>query len=122
MAIVRYLVKDVDASLPFYLALGFEEVERWGPPFVMLARGDLTLWLSGPGSSASKPLADGSVPTPGGWNRLVIEVADINASVQALRPANVKFRSDPIQGPGGWQVLVEDPSGNPIELFSAQGR
>ena len=121
MAIVRYLVKDVDASLPFYLALGFKEMERWGPPFVMLALGDLTLWLSDPGSSASKPLADGSVPAPGGWNRLVIEVEDIEASVQGLSPTNARLRSDPIRGPGGWQVLVEDPSGNPIELFQPRG-
>ena len=121
MATVRYLVTDVDAALPFYAALGFTVAERWGPPFVMLARGDLTLWLSGPGTSASKPLADGSVPTPGGWNRLVIAVADIQASMHALRPTGAKFRSEPVHGPGGQQVLVEDPSGNPIELFQAKG-
>jgi catechol 2,3-dioxygenase-like lactoylglutathione lyase family enzyme len=121
MAIVRYLVKDVDVSLPFYAALGFTVAERWGPPFVMLALGDLTLWLSGPGTSAAKPLTDGSVPSPGGWNRLVIEVADLQASMQALRPTGAKFRSEPVQGPGGQQVLVEDPSGNPIELFQAKG-
>ena len=120
MATVRYLVKDVDASLPFYAALGFSVKERWGPPFAMLALGDLTLWLSGPGTSASKPLADGSVPISGGWNRLVIEVTDIQASVQALRSTGARFRSEPIQGPGGQQVLVEDPSGNPIELFQAK--
>jgi catechol 2,3-dioxygenase-like lactoylglutathione lyase family enzyme len=121
MATVRYLVKDVDAALPFYAALGFSVKDRWGPPFAMLTLGDLTLWLSGPGTSASRPLADGSVPIPGGWNRLVIEVADIQASVQALRSTGARFRSEPIQGPGGQQVLVEDPSGNPIELFQAKG-
>lgn len=121
MATVRYLVKDVDAALPFYAALGFKVAERWGPPFVMLELGDLKLWLSGPGTSASKPLADGSVPVPGGWNRLVIEVADIRASMDALHTTGAKFRSDPVQGPGGQQVLVEDPSGNPIELFQAKG-
>jgi catechol 2,3-dioxygenase-like lactoylglutathione lyase family enzyme len=121
MATVRYLVNDVDAALPFYGALGFSVVERWGPPFVILALGDLTLWLSGPGTSASKPLANGSIPTPGGWNRLVIEVTDIQASIRALRSSGAKFRSEPIQGPGGQQVLVEDPSGNPIELFQAKG-
>jgi|SRR5437773_3313815 len=121
MATVRYLINDVDASLPFYSALGFTVTERWGPPFVMLARGDLTLWLSGPGTSASKPLTDGSIPAPGGWNRLVIEVSDLQASIRALRPTGAKFRSEPIQGPGGQQVLVEDPSGNPIELFQAKG-
>jgi len=117
MATVRYLVNDVDASLPFYSALGFQVVERWGPPFVIMSRDELTLWLSGPGTSASRPLADGSVPAPGGWNRLVIEVADIEASMRLLRPTGARFRSDPIKGPGGQQVLVEDPSGNPIELF-----
>jgi catechol 2,3-dioxygenase-like lactoylglutathione lyase family enzyme len=120
MAVVRYLVTDVDASLPFYAALGFAVTERWGPPFVMLTRGDLTLWLSGPGTSASRPLADGSIPTPGGWNRLVIEVEDIESSMQALRRSGAKFRSEPVQGPGGQQVLAEDPSGNPIELFEGK--
>jgi catechol 2,3-dioxygenase-like lactoylglutathione lyase family enzyme len=121
MATVRYLVNDVDASLPFYSALGFKVTERWGPPFVMLALGDLVLWLSGPATSASRPLADGSVPVPGGWNRLVIEVPDIQAAIRDLRLAGAKFRSEPVQGPGGKQVLVEDPSGNPIELFQASG-
>jgi len=120
MATIRYLVKDVDACLPFYAALGFTVKERWGPPFAMLALGELTLWLSGPGTSASKPLADGSVPTPGGWNRLVIEVADIQASMHVLRSTGAMFRSEPVQGPGGQQVLVDDPSGNPIELFEAR--
>ncbi len=121
MATVRYLVNNVDAALPFYAALGFTVAERWGPPFVMLARGDLTLWLGGPGTSASRPLADGSIPVPGGWNRLVVEVADIEASTQALRPTGARFRSEPVEGPGGRQVLVEDPSGNPIELFQGNG-
>ena len=119
MAIVRYLVKDVDASLPFYEALGFKVTERWGPPFVMLARGDLNLWLSGPGTSASKPLQSGAVPEPGGWNRLVIEVKSIEVAMRSLQSTGAKFRSDLIQGPGGQQVLAEDPSGNPIELFEA---
>jgi len=121
VVIVRYLVKDVEASLPFYAALGFTVKERWGPPFVMLTLGELTLWVSGPGTSASKPLADGSIPSPGGWNRLVIEVADIRASMQALHSTGARFRSEPVQGPGGQQVVVEDPSGNPIELFQAKG-
>jgi len=121
MAVVRYLVNDVDASLAFYEALGFSVVERWGPPFVMLSRGDLQLWLSGPGSSASKPLSDGSVPKPGGWNRVVIEVNDLRESMEALGRTGAKFRSEPVQGPGGQQVLVEDASGNPIELFQAKG-
>ena len=119
MATVRYLVKDVDASLPFYEALGFKVTERWGSPFVMLARGDLNLWLSGPGTSASKPLQSGAVPEPGGWNRLVIEVKSIEVAMRSLQSTGAKFRSDSIQGPGGQQVLAEDPSGNPIELFEA---
>jgi catechol 2,3-dioxygenase-like lactoylglutathione lyase family enzyme len=120
MATVRYLVRDVDDALPFYEALGFTITERWGPPFVMLAREDLAVWLSGPGSSASRPLPDGSVPQPGGWNRLVIEVQDLEASMAMLRPTRARFRSEPVKGPGGRQVLVEDPSGNPIELFEAE--
>ena len=117
MAIVRYLVNDVDESLPFYLALGFVESERWGPPFAILTLGDLELWLSGPGTSASKPLADGSTPTPGGWNRLVIEVPDIVSAIQALRLAGAVIRNEPINGPGGQQSLVQDPSGNLVEIF-----
>jgi catechol 2,3-dioxygenase-like lactoylglutathione lyase family enzyme len=120
MATVRYLVHDVDAALPFYLALGFTVTERWGPPFVMLARGDLTLWLSGPGTSAAKPLADGTVPIPGGWTRIVIEVGDLARAIGDLKPTDARLRSEPIRGPGGTQVLVEDPSGNPIELFEAR--
>jgi len=119
MATVRYLVKDVDASLPFYEALGFKITERWGPPFVLLARGDLNLWLSGPGTSAAKPLQSGAIPEPGGWNRIVVEVKNIEEAMRSLQSTGAKFRSDPVQGPGGEQVLTEDPSGNPIELFEA---
>ncbi len=118
MAIIRYLVADVDAALAFYLnMLGFELEERWGPPFAMVKRGDLTLWLSGPGSSASRPLADGSAPLPGGWNRLVLETDDLDALVGRLKQSGAQFRSGIVSGPGGRQVLVNDPSGNPIELF-----
>src|SRR4051794_38624285 len=119
MATVRYLVRDIDAALPFYEALGFTITERWGPPFAMLGREDLSLWLSGPGSSASRPLPDGSVPQAGGWNRLVIEVEDLDAAMSALWKTGARFRSEPVKGPGGRQVLLEDPSGNPIELFEA---
>jgi catechol 2,3-dioxygenase-like lactoylglutathione lyase family enzyme len=121
VATVRYLVRDVDAALPFYAALGFTEKERWGPPFVMLVRGDLELWLSGAGTSAARPLADGSVPASGGWNRIVIQVDDLSAAMGALRRTGARFRGEPVQGPGGRQVLVEDPSGNPVELFEARG-
>jgi catechol 2,3-dioxygenase-like lactoylglutathione lyase family enzyme len=117
MATVRYLVNDVDQSLPFYQALGFELAGRWGPPFAIVKRDDLSLWLSGPGTSAAKPLADGSVPQPGGWNRLVIQVADLDAAMAALKATGARFRSDPVKGPGGRQVLADDPSGNPLELF-----
>jgi catechol 2,3-dioxygenase-like lactoylglutathione lyase family enzyme len=119
MATVRYLVNDVDQALPFYLALGFTEVERWGPPFVMLGLGDLTLWLSGPGTSASRPMADGAQPGPGGWNRLVIEVDDLNALLPALQAAGATLRNPPTKGPGGTQALLADPSGNLVELFEA---
>ena len=118
MAVIRYLVRDVDAALAFYVdKLGFALIERWGPPFAMVGHRDLTLWLSGPGSSASRALADGSVPVPGGWNRLVIETDGLAPLVDRLRAAGVRFRSEIVTGPGGSQILVEDPSGNPIELF-----
>jgi catechol 2,3-dioxygenase-like lactoylglutathione lyase family enzyme len=120
MATIRYLVNDVDAALPFYAALGFKETKRPGPPIAMVARGDLTLWLSGPGSSAARTLSDGSQPRPGGWNRLVIEVDNIAAAMDALKPTGARFRSEPVTGPGGTQVLVDDPSGNPVELFQAR--
>jgi catechol 2,3-dioxygenase-like lactoylglutathione lyase family enzyme len=121
MAVVRYLVRDVDEAIRFYQALGFEVTQKMGPPFAMVARGDLTLWLSGPASSAARPMSDGSMPAPGGWNRLVIEVTDLEAAMAAVRPTGARFRSDPVVGPGGTQIVVDDPSGNPIELFQAAG-
>ena len=117
MPVVRYLVDDVDASLPFYKALGFKLSDRWGLPFAIVKRKSLALWLSGPGTSARKKLKGGLTPEPGGWNRLVLEVKDIEATVIKLEAQGAKSRSKPIKGPGGRQVLVEDPSGNPIELF-----
>jgi len=117
MATIRYLVNDVDAALPFYEALGFTLADRWGPPFAIVERGDLSLWLSGLGTSASKAMPDGRLPAPGGWNRLVIEVDDLDAAIARVRAAGARFRNEPISGPGGRQVLAEDPSGNPIELF-----
>ena len=120
MAVVRYLVDDVDAALPFYTALGFKLAERWGPPFAVVKRKGISLWLSGPGTSARKKLATGSVPEPGGWNRLVIEVDDLAAAIAKLETAGARLRSKPVKGPGGKQVLVDDPSGNPIELFEAR--
>ena len=120
MATIRYLVHDVDAALPFYRALGFRLADRWGPPFAIVKRKGLSLWLSGPGTSAARKLKDGSLPQPGGWNRLVVEVKDIDEAMAKITPTGARLRSAPIKGPGGRQVLVEDPSGNPIELFEAR--
>ncbi len=117
MPTVRYLVHDVDAVLPFYAALGFALVDRWGPPFAIVERQGLALWLAGPGTSARRPMPDGATPAPGGWNRIVIEVDDLDAAIARLRDAGAKFRNEPVAGPGGRQVLAEDPSGNPVELF-----
>jgi catechol 2,3-dioxygenase-like lactoylglutathione lyase family enzyme len=121
MATIRYIVDDVDAAVAFYEGiLGFELRERMGVPFAVLTDGDLTLWIAGPGTSARKPMPDGRVPVPGGWNRLVIEVWDLEAVVSKLLKAGATFRNEIIGGPGGNQVLVEDPSGNPVELFEAR--
>jgi len=117
MATIRYLVDDVDAALPFYKALGFKLADRRGPPFAIVKRKGLVLWLSGPGTSARKTLPNGAKPEPGGWNRLVIEVANLDATVAALKEAGASFRSKAVKGPGGRQILVEDPSGNPVEIF-----
>ena len=118
MAVIRYLVSDVDVAVEFYVKiLGFDLVEKWGPPFAMVKRGDLMLWLSGPGSSAARSLRDGSKPVPGGWNRLVLETDDLESLVAKLTQAGTHFRSEVVSGPGGKQILVDDPAGNPIELF-----
>lgn len=123
MAVIRYLVHDVDVAVEFYVnVLGFELLEQWGPPFAMVKRGDLTLWLSGPGSSASLPIADGSTPLAGGWNRLVLETDDLVSLVKGLTRAGALFRGEIVSGPGGKQALVNDPSGNPIELFEPNHR
>lgn len=121
MAVIRYLVKDVGEALTFYTQLlGFETGERFGTAFATATRGDLTLWIAGPEASAARPMPDGRQPEPGGWNRLVIESEDLDALVKALKSAGVVFRNEVISGPGGRQVLVEDPSGNPIELFEGR--
>ena len=118
MATVRYIVKDVPSSIRFYVDhLGFELIEEMGPAFALVALGDLRLWLSGPQSSAARPMPDGRKPEPGGWNRFVIEVDDIEARVAAMKQAGASFRNDMITGPGGKQIVAEDPSGNPIEIF-----
>lgn len=111
---------DVDEVLPFYEALGFTLEDRWGPPFAILAKGDMEIWLSGPETSASRPMPDGRQPEPGGWNRVVLEVEGLESMVVKLKEAGYNFRNEPIVGPGGTQVLVDDPSGNPVELFEAK--
>lgn len=119
MASVRYIVDDVDAAVAFYTThLGFEVRMRPAPGFAMLARETLTLLLNAPGAGGGgQTLPDGSVPAPGGWNRFQIEVDDLDATVDRLRAAGVRFRSDIIVGVGGRQILADDPSGNPVELF-----
>ncbi len=120
MPTIRYLVRNVDEAFPFYEKLGFRIVQQMGKAIAMVEREGLTLWLAGPESSAGRALPDGRTPIPGGWNRLVIEVDDLESAMAPLRDAGAHFRSDPISGPGGRQVLVDDPSGNPIELFEAR--
>jgi catechol 2,3-dioxygenase-like lactoylglutathione lyase family enzyme len=117
---VRYIVNDVDAAIAFYCThLGFREEMHPAPTFAMLSRGDLRLVLSAPGGGpgGGQAMPDGRVPEPGGWNRFAVEVADINATVAALRKAGAHFRNDVVIGVGGKQILVDDPSGNPVELF-----
>jgi catechol 2,3-dioxygenase-like lactoylglutathione lyase family enzyme len=117
---IRYIVNDVDATAAFYCRLlEFKEEMRGGPGFAALSRGDLRLLLNTPGGGggAGQPMPDGQAPEPGGWNRIMIEVADLAATVAALRAAGARFRNEIVVGRGGKQVLVEDPSGNPIELF-----
>lgn len=117
---VRYLVHDLDSAITFYTThLGFTLAERMGPAFAVITRGDLRVWLSGPQTSAARPMPDGRKPEPGGWNRFVIEVADLEGLVADLQRSGVAFRSALIAGPGGKQILAEDPSGNPIELFQS---
>ena len=119
MATTRYLVHDADEAVAFYVdLLDFELVNRMGPAFAIVQRDGLELWLSGPQTSAAQPMPDGSVPEPGGWNRIVLEVDDASAAVERLVAAGVRCRNEPLSGPGGTQVLIEDPSGNPIELFT----
>jgi catechol 2,3-dioxygenase-like lactoylglutathione lyase family enzyme len=118
MATVRYLVHDVGEAVPFYEThLGFSVVERYGPAIAILRRDDLDLWLAGPPSSAARPMPDGRRPEPGGWNRLVVTVEDLDAAVERLKESGVPFRNEIVEGPGGRQILVEDPSGNVVELF-----
>jgi catechol 2,3-dioxygenase-like lactoylglutathione lyase family enzyme len=117
---VRYIVDDVDTAIDFYCRhLGFKEEMHPAPTFAMLSRGDLRLVLSAPGAAGGggQAMPDGRMPEPGGWNRFALEVPDLLATVEALRREGVHFRNDVVTGVGGRQILVDDPSGNPIELF-----
>jgi catechol 2,3-dioxygenase-like lactoylglutathione lyase family enzyme len=122
MVSVRYIVDDVPAAIAFYTEhLGFEVRTNAAPAFADVTRGALRLLLSGPLSSAGRPMPDGAVPEPGGWNRIHLLVEDIEAEVQRLRAAGVSFRNDIVVGPGGSQILLEDPAGNFVELFQPAG-
>jgi catechol 2,3-dioxygenase-like lactoylglutathione lyase family enzyme len=118
MTAIRYIVTDVDAAVAFYTQrLGFGLKQQFGPNMAILSRDDLTLWVAGPGASASRPMPDGRQPEPGGWNRFVVQVVDLARVVDDMRQHGVRFRSDIVVGPGGKQILCEDPSGNVVELF-----
>ena len=113
------MVRDTDEAVTFYVdRLGFELVTSMGRAFAIVERDGLELWLSGPQSSAARPMPDGRAPEPGGWNRLVIVVDDVPEALARLDEQGTTRRNDPISGPGGTQVVIEDPSGNPIELFT----
>ena len=117
---VRYIVHDVDAAIEFYRQhLGFHEDMHPAPAFAMMSRGDLRLVLSAPGGGpgGGQAMPDGTLPSPGGWNRFAIEVTDLEELVQTLRENGARFRNDIVSGVGGKQILLEDPSGNPVELF-----
>ena len=119
---VRYMVDDVETAVAFYTThFGFEQRTNAAPAFADVVRGNLRLLLSGPTSSAGRPMPDGRTPAPGGWNRIHFIVDDIAADVERLQTAGLTFRNDIVRGPGGQQILVEDPSGNPIELFQPAG-
>jgi catechol 2,3-dioxygenase-like lactoylglutathione lyase family enzyme len=118
LASVRYMVDDVEESIGFYRDhFGFEVRNDFAPAFADVVRGNLRLLLSGPTSSAGRPMPDGRQPEPGGWNRIHVIVDDIESEVERLRSAGLTFRNDIVTGPGGRQILIDDPSGNPIELF-----
>jgi catechol 2,3-dioxygenase-like lactoylglutathione lyase family enzyme len=123
MVNVRYMVDDVDESIAFFTKyLGFELLTSASPAFADVKRGNLRLLLAGPQSSAGRPMPDGRTPGPGGWNRIHFVVDDIDAEVARLREAGATFRNDIVTGPGGKQILLEDPSGNVVELFQPAAR
>ena len=120
---VRYQVKDVDRSVEFYTRhLGFKLEQKPAPAFASVSLGGVTLWLSGPGSSGSRPLPGGRAQEPGGWNRLVLQVEDLPSRVEEMKKAGLRFRNEIETGPGGKQIQLEDPDGNPVELFEPAAR
>jgi catechol 2,3-dioxygenase-like lactoylglutathione lyase family enzyme len=120
VATVRYLVTDVERSIAFYTkSLGFKLDQSMAPAFARVSNNDLTLWLAGPQSSAARPMPDGRHPEPGGWNRFVVEIDDLVSLVAEMKQAGQHFRNDVVIGPGGKQILLEDPDGNVVELFEA---
>jgi catechol 2,3-dioxygenase-like lactoylglutathione lyase family enzyme len=122
---VRYIVDDVDTAIDFYCGLlGFREQMHPAPTFAMLSRGDLRLVLSAPGGGpgGGQAMPDGTLPEPGGWNRFQLEVADIDTTIKRLREGGAHFRNELVEGVGGRQILVEDPAGNPVELFEPTRR
>src|SRR5438477_2894966 len=122
---IRYIVDDVDAAIAFYRErLGFSEIMHPAPTFAMLSRGDLRLALSAPSAAGGggQAMPDGTRPEPGGWNRFTLEVPDLAGTVEQLREAGLRFRNEIVTGVGGDQILLEDPSGNPIELFQPSRR
>jgi len=119
---VRYMVDDVEDAVAFYTThFGFELRSSAAPTFADVIRGHLRLLLSGPASSAGRPMPDGRTPRPGGWNRIHLIVEDLAGEVERLRGAGLTFRNDIVTGPGGQQILLDDPAGNPIELFQPAG-
>ena len=119
---VRYMVDDVEKAIAFYTGhFGFTLRSNAAPAFADVVRGRLRLLLSGPASSAGRAMPDGRTPSPGGWNRIHLIVEDIGAEVERLRAAGLTFRNDIVSGPGGRQILLEDPAGNPVELFQPAG-
>ncbi len=123
MGSVRYMVDDVDEAVTFYSKLlGFEVISSAAPAFADVKRGKLRLLLAGPGSSAGRPMPDGTKPGPGGWNRIHFVVDDVTSEVARLREAGARFCNDIVEGPGGKQILLQDPSGNLVELFEPARR
>jgi glyoxylase I family protein len=116
-AVIRYQIRDLERAVAFYTGpLGFQLLQRSGAVFATVSRGDLRLLLSGPKSSGSRPMPDGRQQEPGGWNRIVLYVKDLDSTIPALRTAGARFRNEVEAGPGGRQIQIEDPDGNPIEL------